>query len=145
MKYADLSKNRNSDYIFNWDLMLAFEGNTAPYLQYAYTRVASIFRKVDRFDASAPLLITEPAEKQLALMLAQFSDVLNEVARTCFPHLLTQYLYQVATQFMRFYEACPILKSEGATQASRLKLARITADTLKTGLGLLGIEVLESM
>jgi arginyl-tRNA synthetase len=145
VKYADLSKNRNSDYIFNWDLMLAFEGNTAPYLQYAYTRVASIFRKVDRFDASAPLLITEPAEKQLALMLAQFSDVLNEVARTCFPHLLTQYLYQVATQFMRFYEACPILKSEGATQASRLKLARITADTLKTGLGLLGIEVLESM
>lgn len=116
VKYADLSKNRNSDYIFNWDLMLAFEGNTAPYLQYAYTRVASIFRKVDRFDASAPLLITEPAEKQLALMLAQFSDVLNEVARTCFPHLLTQYLYQVATQFMRFYEACPILKSEGATQ-----------------------------
>lgn len=145
VKYADLSKNRNSDYIFNWDLMLAFEGNTAPYLQYAYTRVASIFRKVDRFDAGAPLLITEPAEKQLALMLAQFSDVLNEVARTCFPHLLTQYLYQVATQFMRFYEACPILKSEGATQASRLKLARITADTLKTGLGLLGIEVLESM
>ena len=145
VKYADLSKNRNSDYIFNWDLMLAFEGNTAPYLQYAYTRVASIFRKVDRFDASAPLLITEPAEKQLALMLAQFSDVLNEVARTCFPHLLTQYLYQVATQFMRFYEACPILKSEGATQASRLKLARITSDTLKTGLGLLGIEVLESM
>ena len=145
VKYADLSKNRNSDYIFNWDLMLAFEGNTAPYLQYAYTRVASIFRKAGAFDASAPLQLNEPAEKQLALVLAQFGDTLNAVADDCLPHVLCGYLYQVATHFMRFYEACPVLKSEGAMRASRLKLARITAETLRTGLDLLGIEVLESM
>lgn len=145
VKYADLSKNRNSDYIFNWDTMLAFEGNTAPYLQYAYTRVAGIFRKVDCFDSSAPLLLNEPAERQLALALSQFGDTLNTVGRDGLPHILCQYLYHLATQFSRFYEACPVLKSEGATQASRLKLARLTAETLKAGLSLLGIEVLEAM
>ena len=145
VKYADLSKNRNSDYIFNWDQMLAFEGNTAPYLQYAYTRVSSIFKKADGFDAAAKLVLADPAEHKLALVLAQFNDTLNTVAQDGFPHYLCQYLYQVATQFMRFYEACPVLKSEGEVRASRLKLARLTAETLEAGLGLLGIEVLESM
>ena len=107
--------------------------------------MASIFRKAGAFDASAPLQLNEPAEKQLALVLAQFGDTLNAVADDCLPHVLCGYLYQVATHFMRFYEACPVLKSEGAVRASRLKLARITAETLRTGLDLLGIEVLESM
>jgi len=145
VKYADLSKNRMSDYIFNWDTMLAFEGNTAPYLQYAYTRVQSVFRKAENVDANAPIVITEPAEKQLAAALSQFEDTLLSVADGCYPHYLSTYLYQIATLFSRFYEACPILKSEGAVRASRLQLAALTAKTLRTGLDLLGIKVLEAM
>ena len=145
VKYADLSKNRMSDYIFNWDTMLAFEGNTAPYLQYAYTRVQSVFRKAENVDANAPIVITEPAEKQLAAALAQFEDTLLSVAEGCYPHYLSTYLYQIATLFSRFYEACPILKSEGEVRASRLQLAALTAKTLRTGLDLLGIKVLEAM
>ncbi len=145
VKYADLSKNRMSDYIFNWDTMLAFEGNTAPYLQYAYTRVQSVFRKAGNVDANAPIVITEPAEKQLAAALSQFEDTLLSVADGCYPHYLSTYLYQIATLFSRFYEACPILKSEGEVRASRLQLAALTAKTLRTGLDLLGIKVLETM
>lgn len=145
VKYADLSKNRSSDYVFNWNQMLAFEGNTAPYLQYAYTRIASVFRKAEQFDASVPMSLNEPTERQLGVLLVQWSDVLYGVARDAYPNQLCLYLYQVATQFMRFYEACPILQSEGALRMSRLKLAKLTAETLKTGLGLLGITVLESM
>jgi len=145
VKYADLSKNRNSDYVFNWDQMLAFEGNTAPYLQYAYARVAGLFRKVDNYDATAAVVLTEPAEKALAVALAQLADVLHSVAREGYPHYLCQYLYHVATLFMRFYEACPVLKSEGSVRASRLQLAKLTANTLKTGLDLLGIGVLEAI
>jgi arginyl-tRNA synthetase len=145
VKYADLSKNRTSDYVFNWDTMLAFEGNTAPYLQYAYTRVQSVFRKTEDYDASAPVVITEPAEKQLSVALAQFEDTVKAVAESGYPHYLCQYLYQLATLFSRFYEACPILKSEGEVRASRLQLAALTAKTLKSGLDLLGIEVLDAM
>ncbi|KZE33843.1 arginine--tRNA ligase [Crenobacter luteus] len=145
VKYADLSKNRTSDYVFNWDTMLAFEGNTAPYLQYAYTRVQSVFRKAGEVDAGAAILIAEPAEKQLAVALAQFEDVLYNVADTCQPHHLCGYLYNVATLFSRFYEACPILKAEGEVRASRLQLAALTARTLKTGLDLLGIAVVDAM
>ncbi|AXK39838.1 arginine--tRNA ligase [Crenobacter cavernae] len=145
VKYADLSKNRTSDYVFNWDSMLTFEGNTAPYLQYAYTRVQSVFRKADAVDADASIVIAEPAEKQLAVALAQFEDVLANVAETCQPHHLCGYLYNVATLFSRFYEACPILKSEGEVRASRLQLAALTGRTLKTGLGLLGIAVNDAM
>lgn len=145
VKYADLSKHRNSDYVFNWNTMLSFEGNTAPYLQYAYARVASLFRKADDFDAACELVLQEPAEHQLAVQLLQFADVLKDIARDGTPHFLCQYLYQLATLFSRFYEACPVLKSEGQLRQSRLKLARLTADTLKTGLGLLGIDTLESM
>lgn len=145
VKYADLSKNRNSDYVFNWDTMLAFEGNTAPYLQYAYTRIQSVFRKVDRFDDAAPIVLVEPAERLLALELARFADAIYSVSREAAPHFLCGYLYELAGQFMRFYEACPVLKSEGAVRDSRLRLCRLTADTLKTGLGLLGIQTLETM
>ena len=125
--------------------MLSFEGNTAPYLQYAYARVASLFRKADDFDTACELVLQEPAEHQLAVQLLQFADVLKDIARDGTPHFLCQYLYQLATLFSRFYEACPVLKSEGQLRQSRLKLARLTADTLKTGLGLLGIDTLESM
>ena len=145
VKYADLSKNRTSDYVFDWDAMLSFEGNTAPYLQYAYTRVQSVFRKAGEWDANAPTVLTEPLEKQLATELLKFEDVLQSVADTAYPHYLAAYLYQIATLFSRFYEACPILKSEGATRNSRLQLAKLTGDTLKQGLELLGIEVLNVM
>jgi arginyl-tRNA synthetase len=145
VKYADLSKNRNSDYVFSWDSMLSFEGNTAPYLQYAYTRIASVFRRAEGFDAGAPVVLNDEAERQLALALARFSDALQSVARETMPHFLCAYLYELAGQFMRFYEACPVLKSEGAVRASRLRLCELTARTLKTGLGLLGIDVLEQM
>ncbi len=145
VKYADLSKNRISDYVFDWDAMLSFEGNTAPYLQYAYTRVQSVFRKAGEWDANAPTVLTEPLEKQLAAELLKFEDVLQSVADTAYPHYLAAYLYQTATLFSRFYEACPILKSEGATRNSRLQLAKLTGDTLKQGLDLLGIDVLDVM
>jgi arginyl-tRNA synthetase len=145
VKYADLSKNRTSDYIFNWDTMLAFEGNTAPYLQYSYTRVASIFRKVGDYNANAEIVISESAEKQLALQLAQFDEVIESIVATCQPHQLCGYLFNLAQQFSRFYEACPILSSEGAVRDSRLALAALTARTMKAGLSLLGIAVLEEM
>ena len=145
VKYADLSKNRTSDYVFDWDAMLSFEGNTAPYLQYAYTRVQSVFRKAGEWDSTAPTVLTEPLEKQLAAELLKFEDVLQSVADTAYPHYLAAYLYQIATLFNRFYEACPILKSEGATRNSRLQLAKLTGDTLKQGLELLGIDVLDVM
>ena len=145
VKYADLSKNRTSDYVFDWDSMLSFEGNTAPYLQYAYTRVQSVFRKAGEWDAAAQPVLSEPLEKQLAVELLKFEDVLQNAADTAYPHYLAAYLYQVATLFSRFYEACPILKAEGEARNSRLQLAKLTGDTLKQGLELLGIETLEVM
>ncbi|WP_416190294.1 arginine--tRNA ligase [Neisseria sp. CCUG17229] len=145
VKYADLSKNRTSDYVFDWDAMLSFEGNTAPYLQYAYTRVQSVFKKAGEWDAATPLALTEPLEKQLALELLKFEDVLRSTAESSHPHYLAAYLYQVATLFSRFYEACPILKAEGQTRNTRLQLAKLTGDTLKQGLDLLGIETLDVM
>ena len=145
VKYADLSKNRTSDYVFDWDAMLSFEGNTAPYLQYAYTRVQSVFRKAGEWDVTAPIVLTETLEKQLVVELLKFEDVLQSVADTAYPHYLATYLYQLATLFSRFYEACPILKAEGAARDTRLNLARLTGETLKTGLGLLGIGVLDVM
>ena len=145
VKYADLSKNRTSDYVFDWDSMLSFEGNTAPYLQYAYTRVQSVFRKAGEWDAAAQPVLSEPLEKQLAVELLKFEDVLQNAADTAYPHYLAAYLYQVATLFSRFYEACLILKAEGEARNSRLQLAKLTGDTLKQGLELLGIETLEVM
>ena len=146
VKYADLSKNRMSDYVFNWDTMLAFEGNTAPYLQYAYTRIAGIERRAEgAIDANAPIVLHDEAERTLALELARFADAVHAVARETQPHLLCIYLYQLAGQFMRFYEACPVLKSEGTVRASRLQLCRLTSATLRSGLGLLGITTLETM
>ncbi|MDK4687630.1 arginine--tRNA ligase, partial [Kingella kingae] len=145
VKYADLSKNRTSDYVFDWDNMLSFEGNTAPYLQYAYTRVQSVFKKAGEWNVQAALKLEQPLEQQLAVELLKFEDVVASVAETSYPHYLAAYLYQLATLFSRFYEACPILKAQGDVRDSRLKLAKLTAETMKTGLDLLGIDVLEVM
>ncbi|ECF7066385.1 arginine--tRNA ligase [Salmonella enterica subsp. enterica] len=149
VKYADLSKNRTTDYIFDWDNMLAFEGNTAPYMQYAYTRVLSVFRKADIDEqalASAPVIISEDREAQLAARLLQFEETLTVVAREGTPHVMCAYLYDVAGLFSGFYEHCPILSAENdAIRNSRLKLAQLTAKTLKLGLDTLGIETVERM
>ncbi|EMJ8746455.1 arginine--tRNA ligase [Salmonella enterica] len=149
VKYADLSKNRTTDYIFDWDNMLAFEGNTAPYMQYAYTRVLSVFRKADIDEqalASAPVIISEDREAQLAARLLQFEETLTVVAREGTPHVMCAYLYDVAGLFSCFYEHCPILSAENdAVRNSRLKLAQLTAKTLKLGLDTLGIETVERM
>ncbi|EDS5974459.1 arginine--tRNA ligase [Salmonella enterica subsp. enterica] len=149
VKYADLSKNRTTDYIFDWDNMLAFEGNTAPYMQYAYTRVLSVFRKADIDEqalASAPVIISEDREAQLAARLLQFEETLTVVAREGTPHVMCAYLYDIAGLFSGFYEHCPILSAENdAVRNSRLKLAQLTAKTLKLGLDTLGIETVERM
>jgi arginyl-tRNA synthetase len=145
VKYSDLSKNRTSDYVFNWDSMLSFEGNTAPYLQYAYARIQSIFRKADDIKPDASIQLKEPAERQLVCKLLQLSEAIDSVAKDGTPNLLCNYLYELSGNFMSFYEACPILKADDAVKHSRLKLAQLTANTLKTGLGLLGIDVLERM
>ncbi|POT59358.1 arginine--tRNA ligase [Citrobacter amalonaticus] len=149
VKYADLSKNRTTDYIFDWDNMLAFEGNTAPYMQYAYTRVLSVFRKADIEEsalAAAPVILSEDREVQLAARLLQFEETLTVVAREGTPHVMCAYLYDVAGLFSGFYEHCPILSAENEeTRNSRLKLALLTAKTLKLGLDTLGIETVERM
>lgn len=149
VKYADLSKNRTTDYIFEWDNMLSFEGNTAPYLQYAYTRVASVFRKADESLANfaADIVITEDAERTLAMKLLQFSEVVESVAKEGAPHLLCTYLYELSGNFMTFYEACPINKDGVASdvRASRLALCKRVAEAMRTGLNLLGIKVVDRM
>ncbi|MDR2264204.1 arginine--tRNA ligase [Enterobacter soli] len=149
VKYADLSKNRTTDYVFDWDNMLAFEGNTAPYMQYAYTRVLSVFRKANIDEsvlANAAVQISEDREAQLAARLLQFEETLSVVARDGTPHVMCAYLYDLAGLFSGFYEHCPILSAESeAVRNSRLKLAQLTAKTLKLGLDTLGIETVERM
>ncbi|MBL4765459.1 MAG: arginine--tRNA ligase [Colwellia sp.] len=147
VKFADLSKNRTSDYIFNWKTMLSFEGATAPYLQYAYSRIHSIFVKAGVSQTQATIAIIEPQEKALALKLLQLEDVIDAVISECTPNLLCNYLYELASLYMSFYEACPILK-EGISdevKASRLALCQLIAKTLKQGLDILGIEVMDRM
>ncbi|ASK35282.1 arginine--tRNA ligase [Alcanivorax sp. N3-2A] len=148
VKYADLSKNRGSDYIFNFDQMLSFEGNTAPYLLYAYTRVASVFRKagLDMNETRGDFRLDHEAEQALAASLVQFGEVTLQVAEKGTPHLLCAYLYDLAGLFSAFYEHCPILAvDDEAIKASRLKLAALTAKTLHRGLTLLGLTPLERM
>ena len=149
VKYADLSKSRTTDYIFDWDNMLAFEGNTAPYMQYAYTRVLSVFRKAGLDESTlsdAPVILTEDREVQLAARLIQFEETLTVVAREGTPHVMCTYLYDLAGLFSGFYEHCPILSADNeTTRQSRLKLALLTSKTLKLGLDTLGIETVERM
>lgn len=146
VKYADLSKNRTSDYVFDWSSMLSFEGNTAPYLMYAYARIRSILRKQESgLDHVQITSLAEPAERSLLLKIMQLPEVVDMVARDCYPNLLCNYLYELAGLFMRFYENCPILKADPALRDSRLALSELTASTLQQGLDLLGIETLEKM
>ncbi|WP_313684115.1 arginine--tRNA ligase [Pantoea sp.] len=148
VKYADLSKSRTTDYVFDWDNMLAFEGNTAPYMQYAYTRVLSVFRKagIDADSLQGEIVLTEEREAQLATRLLQFEEVITQVARDGTPHVMCAYLYDLAGQFSGFYEHCPILSAEDEqVRNSRLQLAALTAKTLKQGLDTLGIKTVERM
>lgn len=148
VKYADLSKSRTTDYIFDWDNMLAFEGNTAPYMQYAYTRVTSVFKRAD-IDADSltqPIILTDDRERQLAARLLQFEETITAVAREGLPHMMCSYLYDLAGLFSGFYEHCPILAAESEElRQSRLKLALLTQKTLKAGLDTLGIGTVEKM
>lgn len=149
VKYADLSKNRTTDYVFDWDNMLSFEGNTAPYMQYAYTRIRSIFNRSQIALSEveqAQLSITDEKERALAIKLLQFEEAIQIVAKDGTPHVLCTYLYELAGVFSSFYEHCPILNNEDQqVKLSRLKLALLTERTLKQGLGLLGIKTVEKM
>jgi arginyl-tRNA synthetase len=147
VKYADLLPNRQSDYTFSWDKMLSFQGNTAPYLQYSYVRIRSIFRKAGEEIGTqkSEVSLVESAELALARKLLQFGEVLPQVLEDYRPNLLANYLYELAATFHGFFESCPVLKSAGPTRASRLALCDVTARVLREGLGLLGIEVPERM
>lgn len=149
VKYADLSKNRTTDYVFDWDNMLSFEGNTAPYMQYAYTRIRSIFNKADVNPtalAEAKIQLSDEKERALAIKLLQFEEAVQTVGKEGTPHVLCAYLYELAGVFSSFYEHCPILNAEDeSVKLSRLKLASLTEKTLKQGLELLGIKTIEKM
>ena len=152
LKYADLSQNRASDYVFAWDKMISLEGNTAPYMQYAYARVRSIFRKAaatldasDMPTGTTPIVLEQPAERALAVKLLQFVETLDSAAQTSLPNQLCSYLYELGGTFMSFYESCPVLKSEGPTRASRLRLCDLTARMIQAGLAMLGIKTIEKM
>jgi arginyl-tRNA synthetase len=153
VKYADLRNDRTSDYVFTWDKMISFQGNTAPYMMYAYARIRSIYRKAaerigasDVYGADVAVGVAEPAERALGLRLARLREAIDQVAADLTPHTLCTYLYELAGEFMRFYESCPVLTApDDATRLSRLRLCDLTARTLKLGLGLLGIRVIERM
>ena len=150
MKYADLLPNRQSDYVFSWDKLLALQGNTAPYLQYAYTRTRSVLRKAGElgsgFQVSGyKLNVAAPEEIALARHLLNFGLTLEAVSDEYRPNFLCNYLYELAGLFSRFYENCPVLKSEGNERASRLALCELTGCVLKQGLEDLGLETVEQM
>ena len=146
VKYAELSQNRLTDYKFSWDKMLSLQGNTAPYLLNAYVRTRSIFRKLDGAVTLTPdLAITEPAERALAMKLAQFAENAHDILDDHRPNLLANYLYELADTYHSFYEACHVLRAEGTARNTRLTLCEATSRVLKTGLGLLGIQTTERM
>lgn len=149
VKYADLLPNRQTDYVFSWDKMLSLQGNTAPYLQYSYVRIRSIFRKAQEtgveWQKDLDFVLTEPAELALAKKLCQFGEVVPQIMDDYRPNLLANYLYELASTYHSFFEACPVLKSEGATRATRLALCDTTGRVLAKGLDLLGIRVPERM
>ena len=151
VKYADLCNDRIKDYVFDWDRMMAMDGNTAPYLQYAYARIQSIFRKAGIEDRRAYLIdatlrLETPEERVLALRLLGLEPVIRAVGDDLEPHQLCRYLFELAAAFSAFFNACPVLSAQSTElRISRLLLCEVTARTLKLGLGLLGIEVLERM
>jgi len=146
VKYADLSQYRTTDYVFSWDKMLSLHGNTAPYLQNAYVRIRSIFRKSGE---SAPkvdkLTFGEPAERDLAKRVCQFAEIVPQVLNGFRPNILANYLFELANSFHAFYETCPVLKSEEPTRSSRLALCDLAGRVLQRGLDLVGIKVPEKM
>ncbi|MGK5445220.1 arginine--tRNA ligase [Micromonospora sp. URMC 105] len=146
IKYADLATDRGRDYVLDWERMLSLDGNTAPYLQYAYSRIRSVFRRAGT-DArpEAEILLAEPAERALAFELLGFAGVVAEVERTLEFHHLAGYLHRLASTFSAFYERCPVLRASGELRESRLVLADLTARTLRQGLHLLGIRTVERM
>jgi arginyl-tRNA synthetase len=155
IKYADLLPNRQSDYVFSWDKMLALNGNTAPYLLYAYTRIRSILRKLPQADTSPAtslpgsdtilLALPAPEELNLARHLLNFGLVLEMVAEECRPNYLCNYLYDLAGHFTRFYEACPVLKAGPGERPTRIALCALTGRVLQQGLNVLGLETTEQM
>lgn len=148
LKYADLSNDRIKDYVFDWERMLALEGNTAPYLIYSYVRIRSIFRKGEldpEAFGDAAVTLSDPNEKGLALHLMRFGETFDGALDALEPHRLCTYLYELAAKFHRFFEHCPVLKAEQDVKRSRLALCAETARTLRAGLGLLGIETVEQM
>ncbi|YAI82688.1 MAG: arginine--tRNA ligase [cyanobacterium endosymbiont of Rhopalodia sterrenbergii] len=149
VKYADLSQNRTSDYVFSYEKMLTLQGNTAPYMLYAYARIQSISRegKIDfqKLEEDVEILLKEDAEIDLGKYLLQLNEVIEEVEKTLLPNRLCDYLYELSKKFNRFYENCPVLRSEKLLKTSRLLLCYLTGRTLKLGLSLLGISVLERM
>jgi arginyl-tRNA synthetase len=149
VKYADLSNDRIKDYVFDWDRMLSFDGNTAPYLQYAHARIRSIFRRADLDAAAAsagPISVEEPRERELAKRLLAYPSVLEDSLASYAPHKLCTYLFDVAQDFTAFYEHCPVLRAESDdVRASRLALCAVTSNTLAHALGLLGIDAPEQM
>jgi arginyl-tRNA synthetase len=146
VKYADLAINRESNYIFDWDKMLSFDGNTSLYMQYAYARIRSIFRKYGK-EPEGEIVIGDALEHRLAVMLLKFEDVLERAAEDAAPNQITTYLYELVTLFMRFYERNPILKEgvDEKTRVSRLLLADLTAKTIRQGLAILGIQVVDRL
>jgi arginyl-tRNA synthetase len=145
IKYADLSQYRMTDYIFSWDKMLSLHGNTAPYLQNAYVRIRSIFRKAGDASLRGAPVLGEPAELNLAKRLSQFPEIVPQVLNDFRPNILANYLFELANSFHTFYEACPVLKAEEPVRASRLALCDLTGRVLQRGLKLLGIDVPEKM
>jgi arginyl-tRNA synthetase len=146
VKYAELSQHRMTDYKFSWDKMLSLQGNTAPYLINAFVRTRAIFRKLDgEVKLTDDLVITDPAERALAMKLAQMAEAVHDVLADFRPNLLASYLYELANAYHAFYEACPVLRSEGAVRNTRLVLCEATSRVLHAGLGLLGIKTTERM
>lgn len=148
VKYAELSSDRVKDYVFDWDRMLSFDGNTGPYLQYAHARICSIFRRAEVDRASVrglPILLDEPQERALALRLLAYPSAIDTMLESYSPHKLCTYVYELATDFTAFYEHCPVLKADEPLRSSRLALADLTARVLQHSLGLLGIEAPEQM
>jgi arginyl-tRNA synthetase len=149
VKYADLANDRIKDYVFDWDRMLAFDGNTAPYLMYAHARICSILRKAadgrQYVEAAADISLSEPTERALALELLQFPCTVKRSADGLQPHRLCQYLLELSAAFTAFYESCPVLWVDEPLRASRLALCKLTARVLSKGLGLLGVVAPEQM
>ena len=148
VKYADLRQNRLSDYQFDWDKMISFQGNSGPYLQYAYARCASIFAKgglTIEAASDATIALDAPAEQTLGKQLLGFADVVHAAAATSQPHLICEHVYELARAFNSFYAECPVLDAEGVARESRLGLTAMTARQIRRGLGLVGIGVVDRM